>query len=322
MKKKKSLAVFVTDEGFLVPSLVAVEQLQSFGITDIADIAIFLVDVCPEIYSKLNRDFQSEPIKIFNLENKSFIPSDGIAFRECHVPNTTLARLVVGELIDESYDNIIYIDGDVQIVGDPRALFEAVVPYGHILAGRGSIWIEEFEGRETWENLSHLGLKADSYFNAGVLAVSRDTWKEMAPKALNFFMENASLCKTHDQTALNVIFKDRVLEISPVYNFHHMYSEALVHYKVAPKIIHFTGPWKPWSSNGRPWYGEFANSYSSMVKRFDYLSGTIKISPSEEGSSFRAYLRRLADELFLSRNLRKRRSLVAQYIENGNFVVR
>ena len=114
-----------------------------------------------------------------------------------------LARLILDIAIPDHYTNIVYLDGDLQIVGDVRPLVTYRVPDGMIAAGRGSLWLERnnhdvsnwFDGY-----LQGLGgVSSDTYFNSGVLAFRRDTWNEIAPKALQFFFENSQACPRHDQ---------------------------------------------------------------------------------------------------------------------------
>ena len=71
---------------------------------------------------------------------------------------TSLARLVIGAALSEQYETLVYLDGDVQILRDPRALFEAHVPEGQILAAPGGAWLLAREGAPQFENMDDLGL--------------------------------------------------------------------------------------------------------------------------------------------------------------------
>jgi lipopolysaccharide biosynthesis glycosyltransferase len=278
-----TLVVFVTDGGFLVPSLVAASQLVKQGIHNIADIMIYTVDVDAEILAKLRTD--NPHIKFENLPAQLFTPPAHVNFFKNHVPITSLARLSLQEVMNPAYKNIVYIDGDVQIVGDVRALIRCVVPEGKIMAGRGSAWLDDGKDENATPRgyLESLGdVSTADYFNAGILAFSAATWQHKAPEALNFFFENSAACIRHDQSALNAVFNGNVVHFPPKYNFHSKYTELGVQRKYQPAIIHFTGPNKPWGRPAIPWWGQFRKSYREMIRQQPYLSGFLKIDDEAE----------------------------------------
>lgn len=294
-------AVFVTDSGFLVPSLVAAMQLRNYNIENIADIVIFLVNIDAETVKRLRSDFECQTFYFRELDENEFLPPDGAYFRENHVPVTTLARLALTPHLERHYQDIVYIDGDVQICNDPTRLFEASVPYGKILAAPGSAWLNEIEGKAQLDEIQNLNLDPVNYFNAGILAFSRETWAVKGPEALNFFFSNPSLCVTHDQTALNAVFSGNVISLSPLYNFHNLYSEAYVHWRQPPIIVHFTGPRKPWTWIGAPWFGLFRSKYLNFIDQYPYLS--VFLSTSTIGDRRISSLLREARRLFSARHV-------------------
>ncbi|MBY0407303.1 MAG: hypothetical protein K2Q01_06385, partial [Rickettsiales bacterium] len=204
------------------------------------------------------------------LASKSFMPKDGTVFHANHVPVVSLARLVLNETIPAQYENVIYLDGDLQIVGDVTPFLQYEVPEGKIAAGRGGLWMDDDveEGRDSW-NRDYLngigGVSPQQYFNAGVLAFRRSTWNEIAPKALAFFFEHSQLCLRHDQSALNAVCKGRVVELAPKYNFHSEYANLYAQCSYKPCIIHFTGANKPWRYSGLPWGTQFMQSYRDTL---------------------------------------------------------
>ena len=313
--------VLVTDSGFLAPSLVVARQLKAFGIGEIADILIFVVDLDENLLAQVERDFGRD-FRIVPLDDRSYVPDDMSGYRKGHVPITTLARLVIAARLEPRYRDIVYVDGDMQILRDPSALFRLRVPDGCIAAAPGSSWIERIEGRPHYENIGRLGLDADSYFNAGLLAVSRDTWAEKGPEALRFYLGNSAECKVHDQTALNVVFAGKVKSLSPVYNFHHLYSEAGAQRLVAPRIVHFTGPHKPWSGSPPTWYGAFRPVYADFVREFPYLGETLRISDPLAPHRISMRLRTLYSHAWRDRRTMaaRRRAIARRVNETDHFL--
>lgn len=280
---KTTLVVFVTDGGFLVPSLVAASQLLNQSIDEIADIIIYTVDVKPEILADLRK--HNPRLRFEDMPADLFRPPENVDFAKNHVPVTSLARLALQEVMDRKYTDIVYIDGDVQVVGDVRRLIQCKVPAGKIMAGLGSAWLDDGKDEVATPRgyLEALGNVAPAdYFNAGVLAFSAETWRENAIKALHFFFAHSTACIRHDQSALNAIFKDNVVHLPPKYNFHSVYADLGVQRDYQPAIIHFTGPNKPWGRPAAPWWGRFRDSYRDLIKQQPYLAGFLKIE--DEGA--------------------------------------
>jgi lipopolysaccharide biosynthesis glycosyltransferase len=278
---KSKLVVFVTDRGFLVPSLVAAMQLVEFGHLNHADIVIYTIDLNDGILSWLKKKFENK-IRFEALATRSFLPSETVTFFANHVPKAALARLALHDVIDKSYQDVVYLDGDIQIVRPITGLLDYSVPEGKILAGRGSAWLDKYatDSRATPDGyLESLGgVAPEDYFNSGVLAFRRSTWEVEAPRALSFFMEHSDICTRHDQSALNAIFLGRVVHFAPAYNFHRAYSRLFLQDVYSPAIIHFTGSDKPWNSQALPWGGQFIEKYRNFMQVHPELAGYLPVS--------------------------------------------
>jgi len=311
----RTLVVFVTDGGFLVPSLVAASQLVKQGVPDIADIMIYTVDVDAGVLSKLRTN--NPRIQFENLPSHLFTPPTNITFAKNHVPVTSLARLSLQEVMAPKYKNIVYIDGDVQITGDVRALINCIVPDGKIMAGRGSAWLDDGRDEDATPRgyLESLGrVSPADYFNAGVLAFSSETWKHSAKIALDFFFANSAACIRHDQSALNAIFKGNVVHFPPKYNFHSKYAELDWRGRYSPAIIHFTGPNKPWGKPATPWWDKFKQTYRDIVKQQPYLAAFLKIDGEPD---LKTVLRRVKNRI-KPRKVGNRADRTARFLDYVN----
>lgn len=273
--------IFVTDNGYLGPSLLAALQLTAQGVDALADILIYTVGVDPALIEAL-QNRTGRAISFVALPDTSYLPPDGVGFAKNHVPVTSLARLVIAPHLPTGYQNIVYLDGDIQIVGDIKPLIRHRVRDGWIAAGRGSAWFDPDDrlGLNPTGYFDALnGATRDSYFNAGVLACRRDTWAIYGPRALDAFFRNSETFIRHDQSALNAVFQQQVEPLSPAYNFHNAYAGLLCHKILAPKIIHFTGPAKPWKAAVPPWGWRFHKSYVDLLERFPELASVFKVAP-------------------------------------------
>lgn len=269
------LIAFVTDRGYLVPSLVAAKQLVAQGVHEVADIVIYTIGVDEGLLERIQASVAG--IALVPMASRTFERAAVGYFHQNHVPVAAMARLSLGEVMPRRYEHVVYMDGDVQVTGDILPLLAYTVPEGHIAAGVGSAWIDPAMTPDGYlEALG--GVDPRAYFNSGVLAFRRSTWDAMAPRALEFFLANAEACVRHDQSALNAVFRDRVVAFAPRYNFHHVYAQMGVQDAYRPSIVHFTGPDKPWAHAGPPWYGRFAAFYSAALAEHPELGGAFRVT--------------------------------------------
>ncbi len=321
------LVVFVTDHGFLVPSLVAARQLVSQGVHKLADIVVYAVGLEPAYLARLAGEPALRHIRFESLAHELFAPPGDVQFFKNHVPATSLARLALPEVIPASCDSIVYLDGDVQVVGDISALVRTRVPDGWIMAGRGSAWLDIGRTSRIKTPPDYLaglgGVAEERYFNAGVLAFSRSTWENAAPRALQFFFDNSQACIRHDQSALNAVFKDRVIELAPRYNFHSAYADLHVQDRYDPAIIHFTGPRKPWGHATGPWKGRFQSTYRRLVDDVPSLAPYLTI---HDAGPVRSFVRDVKASVAERRRVRAdwdeiaaRRQAFFRYVESTPF---
>jgi lipopolysaccharide biosynthesis glycosyltransferase len=320
----------VTDSGYLVPSLLAAKQLVDRHIYQIADIIIYTVDVDEKLINQLSNCPANSHIKFEPLTSRHFVPAEGIVVLKSHIPVTALAILCLHEVVPAKYENIVYLDGDLQIVDDISQLVRFRVPEQKILAGRSSAWLsmlDKYDNIISEKYLEELGgVTPEGYFNSGVLAFRRETWISAAPKALAFFFEKSASCILYDQSALNAIFKDNVLYLPPKYNFHHVYSELYVQNRYSPAIVHFSGPKKPWLYFGPPWGKRFHRSYVGLLREQPWLNGYLQVVTEKFGSrriaKFTWSLLREAKRLIKDRSIiRRRREKFFTYVREAEFPV-
>lgn len=284
---KRRAVVFVTDHGFLVPSLVAAEQVaRQASVAAMAEIYVITLDFDDATLNLLRQEFAGTPIRFANLTSVRFLPPQGTHFNKTHVPQSTLGRFALHEALPEHIEHVLYLDGDILVVGDIGGLVAHDVAPGHILASNDYLWLCEGEYGKFWPKhrayLDALGVVDPvDYFNAGVLAFRLSTWREMAPKALAFFVENATAALYHDQSALNAVFHGRREVLSPQYNFITNFADFGFERAIDPAIIHFTGGGKPWFYNGLPWKGRFASIYADFLARHPTLRERVRRPPPD-----------------------------------------
>ncbi|MBX4933903.1 glycosyltransferase family 8 protein [Rhizobium bangladeshense] len=176
---------------------------------------------------------------------------------------STMAKLVLCEILPAHYSQIIYLDGDTQIVSDLGKLENATVPEGRFFAARDYTAIQDFLNTG----------KDNHYFNAGVLKFHRNGW--IGQEALALFAKNPEACEgKHDQGALNYVCGSSLILVSNRWNFPkqflhlvNMSSLAIVHYMAHPKPWH--GTFFPWTDRESQVYVDLRNAhpiYSALYR--------------------------------------------------------
>ncbi|WP_420137405.1 glycosyltransferase family 8 protein [Sphingomonas sp.] len=275
---KRHLIIFTTDAGFMMPTMSVIDQLLAQPrVMALADIIVYLVDIDQDRRRALEDAFGHLPVRFAEIPPELLQLSGDVSFNPTHVPHSTLARLSLGDLLPDQYDHVLYLDGDIQLLGDITPLVEHQVAPGKIASVNEGIWMYQGDGGGYWRGmsayLSGLGLQSPyDYFNAGILAFRRDTWRTKSAEALRFFTEHSDLCRFHDQSALNFVFNGQREVLSPLYNYISSYADLGLADRLKPRIVHFTGAAKPWFSGARPWKGRFLPYYDALRARYPVLA--------------------------------------------------
>lgn len=168
----------------------------------------------------------------------------------------TYYRLVAFELLPESVERILWLDGDIIVKGNITEL------YNQDFGGNYAVVCAE----DTMKHHARLGLSNEHrYFNAGVIlydmnALRRDFVVQDIFDCIEKHKEHLDLL---DQDVLNVLFDGRVKYVdATVYNnetfgFNILSKSKMAEIQNAAKIIHYKGAMKPWNPNGANWADKY-----------------------------------------------------------------
>lgn len=162
----------------------------------------------------------------------------------------TLLRLYMHRYLPKDINKVIYLDCDLIILNDLKAL------WGKELNGLAVGAVTDLCSPNAYSE------RQDNYFNAGVLLINLDLWvkKDIGNEALNYLINNPTTVKYLDQDALNYVLKDKWQNLELSWNFqptsYTAYEkgydylatrkEELYDSVKKPSIVHFIGPVKPW----------------------------------------------------------------------------
>jgi lipopolysaccharide biosynthesis glycosyltransferase len=269
----RQCVVLLCDEGYLFPSSVCAKQARMHA-PSTADVVIFLEtkELTDERRRILELATGATVRKIPDWLIKKLDQSVPAGFFLTHVNRAALFRLFVAQILEKSYERIVYLDGDIQVRRSLKPLIETTIPEGNV--GVVPDWVA-FHSDHGWPhveaNRKYMnGLEFSpehwkSYFNSGVMVASPATWNDIGPKALEFLVARPKMCRLHDQSALNHVCRGRTTRLSLRWNFLRQYMSLPAYRTVDPAILHFVGRLKPWDGVYRPWARSEFQPYVEMA---------------------------------------------------------
>ena len=175
-------------------------------------------------------------------------------------------------LLPEATGNVIHFDIDMLFNADIAELFELDLGEKLIACTYEYDRYGENAGRVIWEK-GILPPQAERYFNTGVLVFNATacraerTWE----KIVGWYRAHYDIADRIEQDAWNALYHDRMHPLDIAWNFH---DRAMKNYAkwdlkakywlgnpprdclqaaLAPKLLHFWGPKKPWKVSHRPY---------------------------------------------------------------------
>jgi lipopolysaccharide biosynthesis glycosyltransferase len=113
---------YVSDLGFLLPSLISAASVRKFIPPHKADIVVFTVDVKGDIVAEAHRLLSPQGVTIVGIDEHVFAAINKDRLSTTYTPLATFGRFFMEDLLPTSCRRIVYLDGDVLCVEDPSAL--------------------------------------------------------------------------------------------------------------------------------------------------------------------------------------------------------
>ena len=310
--------VTIGDEDYILPSAAtAISARKNLSRSDVVVIQYVVVrDETTLVSAVADRLAPSgvivKPVKIDELAALSSYHTDKA------VPISTLSRLWLHRFFDNDVQKFLYLDGDVLVDAPLDPLFDLSVPSGGLLAADDCLCLYEHEIRQPrryWQPyLQSIGVAWRDYFNTGVLLVEREGWETLSADALKYLMNNAALCRSSDQTALNVVAGERRGRLPLRWNYQteHMMVLDPRRIGVQPAIWHFAASPKPWDQAEWPWDDEFNRGFREAERTLNGLNvprPPINKVIFDEGRKHRRRQQNLQRWRFLYRRFRRSRKI-------------
>lgn len=249
--------VYVTDEGFYLPSLISINSIRRHKGINNYNIYVICHQVDKKHIKTLNHlsttNFNVHTIELsddsINKLSKTieYLPSVP------HVSSTALYKFIIPELFPD-LDKVLYIDGDTVINRDLEQLFSTDIE---------DVFVAAVGDPHAFVIKQHIsGYNRKYYFNSGVMLLNLKKMREydISKKLINYRLH--SKCDFMDQDTFNKILFPNIKLISPLFNFftppyifyddelyckmHGLDYQSIEEFKKSVVIFHFAGPWKPW----------------------------------------------------------------------------
>ena len=191
----------------------------------------------------INSDFPNEWMKQLNKRLEKFdseiincrVTSEQISRYKTDISYTVFLRYFVADFVKE--DKALYVDCDLVITKNLDDLFATDLQDYPLAA------VRDFGGR------AYFG---QEIFNAGVLLINNDLWKQenMTQRLIDLTNEWHDKVDQADQSILNMLFEHKWLELDFDYN-HIVIHKQFTDYQLPagqdyPGIIHYLSHRKPW----------------------------------------------------------------------------
>ena len=193
---------------------------------------------------------------------------------------TTLARLLLGSILPEEIHKVLYLDCDTVVLHSLEAL------YMLRLSGCTAAMAPEPTIYKEVRDILQLTPK-DIYYNAGVLLLNLQEWRErkLEEESFSYYNQMHGRLPFNDQDILNHVLRNQTVTLGQRFNFfsnyyYFRYSTLLsldANYgfcetkktfhkaKHHPVIVHYAGDERPWIAGSMNHYGRAYDKYLAMT---------------------------------------------------------
>lgn len=248
------------------------------------DILIFENGYSKENKNRLkNMGINKKNVSIRFIDMKPFINRLSVNPNR-RVSINCFAKIFCTDDIFSGYERMIALDSDLLVLSDLMELYRSNMG-GRMFAAARDVYagIMSRAGYHTDERLGYIllkdyfdkvGLDENNYFNSGVIMfdIRRCRMEKVQDKIIKINNRYPDLMYAA-QDDLNILFKDRWMELDPEWNVHNPYSLS-GHINMFPQdylrrmesasILHFLGKSKPWEDENT-WKAELFDSYALMT---------------------------------------------------------
>lgn len=199
------------DRGFIMPAGVALYSIISNNSNINLHFHLLVSGISESecsVFSELERANTS--ISVYHVTDKFDINPDTLVLG---IPLSTCLRFLIPEVVDEKITNILYLDSDIICNG---SLYDLV---DYDLNDYIACVVSDSPDMQERVKKLNYGIDFINYFNAGVMLINTNAWKEenITQKALEM-INNGKVYRYADQDVLNILLNGRLYYLDKKYN--------------------------------------------------------------------------------------------------------
>lgn len=237
---------FICDENYALATRTAINSLVQNQKQKLK-IYVVGIDLTAENLNKFNK-FAGDDVEICLISSDNLYQNVGA--NHLYVSKAGLFKFVLPELIAE--DKVLYLDDDMIITDDLSQLYDVDIENKYAAV------VKDMAGME--QN-HHIKMEHKNYFNAGMMLLNLHQMRKDSITSKLFTAKKNDVWKDFmDQDALNLVFAENVVYVSPRYNYMlgnilHFSKEQIAGFYGVKKeelehiaIYHLTNKTKPWQT--------------------------------------------------------------------------
>ncbi len=272
-----------TDSNYIMPSAVMITSV-SINNANLDVTFHILIDGSVEENQKeqLKNSINNNKhhIVFHNIDRKLFERFPMVSGVKHYITLATYYRLLIPSLLPEEIHKVIYLDGDMIVRRPLDKLWNTDIEKYAV-----GVVTDMEEDKHDYKRLGYD--KSFGYFNAGMLLINLDYWREHKLEDVFFKLiaEEPERIILHDQDVLNITLHDQKLNLTKRFNVqsgflrkpeysglgnrYEEYKNDIIEAIKDPTIVHYTDKFKPWHiEDSNPYGYEFMKYYKQTEWKF------------------------------------------------------
>jgi lipopolysaccharide biosynthesis glycosyltransferase len=268
--------VYACDDAYTIPLVAAIRSLiDNAPDSTSLEIVIISFGISEHNRERLMRSWRSDDATVEFIEANydGFVglplghPESAVG---SYINEATYGRLLLPQLLPDSWDRVIYLDVDTLVVSSLADMWNLDIEGRPIAAARdcGIRSIGSGHGVRMW---NEIGIDPTTpYFSAGVMLVNLEEWRRTdIPGRVTHFLrtyrERVLYC---DQEGLNAVLAGNYVPLGPEWNatgcWVREFLAAPAGSTPAVRIRHFTTAAKPWLATTAPDLPNYADFFQYL----------------------------------------------------------
>ena len=272
-----------TDNNYIMPSAV---MMKSVSVNNKDADVTFHVLVDGSVEDKQKEQLEKtiinpkHQIVFHNINRKLFERFPMVSGVKHYITLATYYRLLIPALLSKDIHKVIYLDGDMIVRKSLDELWNTDIERYAV-----GVVTDMEEDKHDYDRLGYN--KKFGYFNAGMLLINLDYWREHKLEDVFFKLitEEPERIILHDQDVLNITLHDQKLNLTKRFNVqsgflrkpeysglgnrYEEYKNDIIEAIKDPTVVHYTDKFKPWHiEDSNPYGYEFMKYYKQTEWKF------------------------------------------------------